>query len=54
MIGFRTYVQKKWLFTTMTNSCFQEKVFIVNVRALNMHKIIRSKDVQFIMLFGLF
>ena len=24
---------KKWLFTTMTNSCFQEKVFIFNVRA---------------------
>ena len=52
MIGFRTYVQKKWLFTTMTNSCFQEKVFIFNVRALNMHKIIRSKDAQF-NLFGL-
>ena len=43
---------KKWLFTTMRNSCFQEKVFIFNVRALNMHKIIRSKDARF-NLFGL-
>lgn len=43
---------QKWLFTTMTNSCFQEKVFIFNVRALNMHKIQRSKEAQF-NLFGL-
>ena len=37
----------------MTNSSVKEEVFIFNLRALNMHKIIRSKDVQFIMLFGL-
>lgn len=35
----------------MTNSSLKEEVFFV--RALNVHKIIRSKDVQFIMLFGL-
>lgn len=44
---------KKWPFTIMTNSSLKEEVFIFNVRALNVHKIIRSKDVQFFMLFGL-
>lgn len=37
----------------MTNSSLKEEVFIFNVRALNVDKIIRSKDVQFFMLFGL-